>query len=223
MNIGPIERHIGDWPIVLSFKCHSTPIILIEKIVPYFVVRLHMETTMPIIHTLTAAQVNAQLPELVPLLQVVVEDGAAVGFVSPLSAQDATDYWLEMLPLIEAGIMIILSLEESGRIAGTVQLELATKPNAPHRAEVQKLMIHPDFRRRGLARLLIEAVELRALQLNRTLLVLDTRAGDRAEKLYSGMGYHEAGRIPGYSLGADGVMADKVFFYKYLKTKNGPQ
>ena len=53
-----------------------------------------------------------------------------------------------------------------------------------------------------------------ALRLGRTLLTLDTRAGDAAEALYRSMGWHEAGRIPGYALNADRTPCDTIFFWK---------
>jgi ribosomal protein S18 acetylase RimI-like enzyme len=79
-----------------------------------------------------------------------------------------------------------------------VQLSTDTPPNQLHRAEVTKLLIHPDFRRRGIARALMEELEGLAERLGRSLITLDTRTGDSAEPLYASMGYVTAGVIPGY-------------------------
>ena len=65
---------------------------------------------------------------------------------------------------------------------------------------VVKLMVHPDFRRRGLARLLMARIEDKARALGRSLLTLDTRTGDHAEPLYESIGYRTSGIIPGYCL-----------------------
>ena len=70
-------------------------------------------------------------------------------------------------------------------------------------AEVQKLLVHPAARRRGLARALMLRAQQEAARAGRNLLTLDTRAGDAAENLYRAMGWQEAGRIPGYALNAD--------------------
>jgi len=46
-----------------------------------------------------------------------------------------------------------------GRLMGTVQLDYDTMPNQVHRAEVRKLMVHPNVRRHGVARALMREVE----------------------------------------------------------------
>ena len=76
---------------------------------------------------------------------------------------------------------------------------LDTFPNQRHRAEVAKLLVHPDARRQGIGRSLMVAVEELARAESRTLLTLDTRTGDSAEPLYLSMGYVAAGAIPGYA------------------------
>jgi ribosomal protein S18 acetylase RimI-like enzyme len=97
-------------------------------------------------------------------------------------------------------------------------VEFASSPNQPHRAEVQKLLVHPGVRRRGLGRGLMSRLESEALRAGKTLLTLDTRADDAGEALYRAMGWHEAGRIPGYALNADRTPCDTIFFWKLAQT-----
>jgi ribosomal protein S18 acetylase RimI-like enzyme len=156
------------------------------------------------------------LPELVDLLQDAVGDGASVGFLPPLSHQEALAYWGDVLEEVEAGTRVLLAARDEEGLAGAVQLELPGKPNASHRAEVQKLIVHTRARRRGLGRALLEAAERRALQLGRTLLVLDTRQGDAAEQLYRKQGYTAVGVIPGYARSANGQLDGTVVFYRQL-------
>ena len=85
-----------------------------------------------------------------------------------------------------------------GRIAGSVQLDHDTPANHPHRAEIRKLLVHPDFRRQGIARQLMAEIERHAAALKRNLLTLDTRTGDSAEPLYRSLGYQTTGIIPDY-------------------------
>jgi GNAT superfamily N-acetyltransferase len=89
-------------------------------------------------------------------------------------------------------------------------------PNQPHRAEIAKLLVHRDARRRGIATRLMEAVERVARLERRTLLTLDTQEGGAAERLYASLGWTRAGVVPGYALSPDGALAGTTLFYKSL-------
>ena len=136
---------------------------------------------------------------LAALLHACVHDGASIGFVLPFSIDDAEAYWLDkVLPRLDSGKLTLLTAHQDDRLAGSVLLDYDTPPNQPHRAEVRKLLVHPDFRRQGIAKALMAALEHHAGELGRNLLTLDTRSGDRAEPLYASLGYRIAGVIPGY-------------------------
>ena len=53
---------------------------------------------------------------------------------------------------VAAGRRILFAAWADGELVGTVQLDLATPPNQPHRADVQKLLVMGRARRRGIAR-----------------------------------------------------------------------
>ncbi|MGG3280074.1 N-acetyltransferase family protein [Paenibacillus solani] len=152
------------------------------------------------------------LEKLSDLLINVVDDGASVGFLSPLSKEKATQYWKDAL---QPGVTLWIA-QCNGLVVGTVQLQLAMKPNASHRAEVAKLMVHPGYRRKGIAYLLMKHLENKALAKGISLLVLDTRAGDSSNKLYKSMDYKEVGRIPRYSKSSTGDLDDTVIYYKEI-------
>jgi acetyltransferase len=156
------------------------------------------------------------LPELIELLKDTVESGASVGFIPPLGEGEARQYWQGVFRNVKQGTHILLVAREDGRVVGSVQLELATKANALHRAEVQKLFVLQSQRRRGTGRTLMQAIEQVAHEHKRTLLVLDTREGDVAEKLYRKIGYQEVGVIPAYALNANGELDGTIIFYKTL-------
>lgn len=155
-------------------------------------------------------------PELINLLQDTVSSGASVGFLPPLSEEDAHQYWSGVIQEVAEGTCVLLVARDSGCIVGSVQLALATKPNALHRAEVQKLFVLQRQRRRGIGRALMQAVEQVAREYGRILLVLDTRQGDMAEQLYRKLGYREAGVIPAYARSATGTLDGTILFYKSL-------
>jgi ribosomal protein S18 acetylase RimI-like enzyme len=99
---------------------------------------------------------------------------------------------------------------------GDGQLHSAESENGAHRGEVAKLLVHPEWRRQGIARALMMALENEARAAGKTLLVLDTREGDPSNDLYRALGYREAGRIPGWARDAAGTVSATVFWYKPL-------
>jgi ribosomal protein S18 acetylase RimI-like enzyme len=169
------------------------------------------------ISTLTAAETRALLPQLHELLRDSVDSGASVGFLPPLPAAEAEDYWQSVIAAVEAGHRVLLVARTADELLGTVQLDLATRPNSLLRAEVSKLLVHTQARRQGIARQLLVALEDHARQLSRSTLILDTRHGDGAELLYQNMGYHFVGAIPEYFINHDGRPHATAVYYKLLK------
>lgn len=150
------------------------------------------------IRMVSADEMAARISELGALLHACVHAGASINFVLPFDTADAEAFWREVVvPAVAAGGRMVLVAERDGRIVGSVQLGIDTPPNQPHRAEVAKLMVHPDMRRRGIARSLMVAIEQEARRRSRSLLTLDTRTGDSAE-LLAALGYRTVGVIPGY-------------------------
>ena len=154
--------------------------------------------------------------DLIDVLLDAVDSGASVGFLPPLSRVDAYSYWRGVFADIAAGKRLLLGAMDGERLVGTAQLELASKPNASHRAEVQRVLVHRSLRRHGVAERLMRKLEELARERSRSLLVLDTREGDVAEILYQKLGYTVAGVIPGYARSADGALDGSVFYYKRL-------
>lgn len=156
------------------------------------------------------------LADLTDLLIDAVESGASIGFLPPLARDTAIDYWRGIFADIDRGHRVLLAAFDGDRVVGSVQLELATRPNALHRAEVQRLLVHRSARRRGYGEALMQRLELVALERNRSLLVLDTRYGDAAEHLYQKMGYTRAGVIPSYAKSAGGALDSTAFYYRQI-------
>jgi GNAT superfamily N-acetyltransferase len=152
------------------------------------------------ISELSASEIKAHIGELAGLLQACVEDGASVNFILPYAREDAERFWRKkVLARMEDGLLVVLVAWDDGHIAGSVQLDADTPPNQPHRADIKKMLVHPQFQRRGIGRALMAAVEQVARDRGRWLLTLDTRAGDKGEPLYLSAGFQIAGSIPDYS------------------------
>ena len=173
-------------------------------------------TTEITISPFTAADVETHLDELAGLLHACVEDGASINFIHPYSREDAKRFWVKkVLPRVGDDALTVLVALIDGRIAGSVQLDCDTPPNQVHRADVKKLLVHPDFQRRGIGRRLMAEIETVAQRLGRSLLTLDTRSGDKGEPLYQSLGYIAAGVIPDYSRDARTDRLDAAtFMYK---------
>ena len=158
---------------------------------------------------------------LAGLVDVLVDcvnrgEGISISFWPPLDRARAEKWWRDKLADAAEGRRIILAAREDGRVAGTVQVELMGVDNQPHRADLQKMLVHGDFRRRGLATALMTSIEAACRALGRTVLVLDTLRDSPAEKLYLQLGWQEVGEIPKYVRGPNGEYASTVFFYKHL-------
>lgn len=148
---------------------------------------------------LTGVEFGAALEDLTDILHSCVHAGASIGFILPFSPEQARQYWADRIrPDLSSGAVDLFVARDAQRVVGTVQLIAAVMPNQPHRADVAKLLVHPDARRKGLGRALMNALETRAAQLGRTLLVLDTRSSDPSQNLYQSLGFQIAGEIPNY-------------------------
>jgi ribosomal protein S18 acetylase RimI-like enzyme len=158
---------------------------------------------------------NSPLSDLTYLLMECVDGGASIGFLAPLSAETAEAYWQGVLSSLDANLLLWVA-EEAGEVVGTVQLSLCPKENGRHRAEVQKLMVKPSHRGRGIASLLMTEAEHFAKENGRTLLVLDTEAGSPAEKVYQRLGWIRAGEIPNYASTPQGILHPTAYYYKIL-------
>lgn len=152
------------------------------------------------------------------VLRACVHAGASVSFILPFSHDDANSFWKnKVCPGVESGLCRVVVARIEGRIVGTAQLDLATPPNQPHRAEVRKLLVHPSARRQGIARALMIEIEREAREAGRDLLTLDTTTGGFAESLYRSLGYVTVGVIPRYSLKVDSPALDPTtVMYKSL-------
>lgn len=172
----------------------------------------------------SAADAAAHLRGLGGLLHACVEAGAGVNFVLPFAMGESEEYWSgTVVPKLRDGGSVLLVAMSGARILGSVRLDLVPMPNQPHRAEVSKLLVHPDFRRRGIASAMMRELERRALKLNRTLLTLDTRTGDPSEALYAGLGYVTVGIVPDYALDTFGSGRLDPATIMYKKLAPGPQ
>lgn len=166
----------------------------------------------------TAGALDADLDALAAVLHAAVHGGAGVSFVLPFPLAEARRFWRDrVLPSVRDGSKRVLVARIGGGIVATVQLDFPWPPNQPHRADVGKLLVHPEVRRRGIARALMLAIEDVARAAGRSLLTLDCVTGGPAETLYRSLGYVEIGVVPGFALASlTGEPEAATFMYKPL-------
>jgi len=144
-----------------------------------------------------------------------VDGGASVSFMHPLSRAAAAQFWRTIGSAVVDGERVVLVARDAVGICGTVQLVLAQPENQPHRADLNKLLVHRRARRRGIGAALIRAAEDSARACGRSLLVLDTASAE-ADRLYARQGWQRVGVIPDFALLPYGGLCDTTIFYRAL-------
>lgn len=183
---------------------------------PFMYFRAESRFVMVPVVRLDAAGVLHEREALSDLLIDAVNSGAAMGFLPPIAAEDANAFWRDVASDVAAGFRVVLAARVDGQLAGSAQLELSRRSNGLHRAEVQKVMVHRRFRRRGLGRALMTAVDETARELGRSTLFLDTFAHHDARKLYEAAGWVHSGDIPAFARTPDGELRATSIYFRLL-------
>jgi ribosomal protein S18 acetylase RimI-like enzyme len=156
------------------------------------------------------------LAQLRDMLMEVVANGGSVSFMHPLDPVVAETYWTDALAAQARNERVVLGSWEADVLVGTVTLLLDLAPNQPHRAEIAKLMTRPDHCGHGVGTSLMKAAETIAVELGRTLLVLDTAVDGGAASLYHRLGFNLTGEIPDYAFKPHGGLTGTLIFWKRI-------
>ncbi|CZT03731.1 uncharacterized protein RAG0_10400 [Rhynchosporium agropyri] len=145
-------------------------------------------------------------------------------FIPPLSIPRMEAWWTARAAEVTAGTRhIIMQMAKDSKtgieeVAGYVMLDMPQSETVPFRGGVEKLLVSPRWRQKGIARRVMEMLEEVALSENRGLLSLDTTKGSPAEFIYPKLGYTKIGEIPRMQISpVDGSLLDEVLFYKDLR------
>lgn len=172
---------------------------------------------MPVIRILHAVEAETRLDQLSSILVDAVAQGASVNFMAGFSAREGRSFWQAQLPGIASDEKRLLVAEDGARLVGTVMLMFAPQPNAPHRAEIGKMLVLSGARRQGIGAQLLAAAEMTARKAGRTLLMLDTESGSAGDRLYRRSGWTALGVVPDHAFRPDGRLAETTLFYKLLR------
>ncbi|WP_342365977.1 GNAT family N-acetyltransferase [Pseudoalteromonas sp. S16_S37] len=154
--------------------------------------------------------------QLIELLGACINEGASLGFYAPADVKQLTSYWQDIEASVAQNKRSLYAIFHGDTPIASVQLVPCQKQNGRHRAEVEKLIVHPHAQRQGLARKLMAALEADALQQGIKLLFLDTQTGDKSELFYQALGYQKSGQIPHFVTNSEGVFSSTSYYYKQL-------
>ncbi|CEJ16166.1 N-acyltransferase YncA [bacterium YEK0313] len=174
------------------------------------------------IDVLDAEAVRAQAAALAAVLVDCVANGASVSFMNPFGQAEGEAFFQGVADRVAGGEAVLVAGFLDGRIVGTAQLALDMPPNQPHRAEVRKMLVHHDGRRRGIAQAMLQRLEEEALARGRTLLLLDS-ANDTAIRVYERGGWQRCGFVADFALLPDGGYCDTTFLTKVLAPEAAPR
>jgi GNAT superfamily N-acetyltransferase len=165
-----------------------------------------------------ADRATQHLSRFIDILVDSVEGGALIGHVLPVDRVAAEIYWRDVAMSAGRGERMLICATIGGELVGSVQLYLSPEPNAPHRGEVYKLLVHREFRKQGIGEALMTAMECEARRHGRTLLLLDTVQGDAGERLYRRLGWLEIGVVPKHFVDPWGAFRSSVYMMRLLES-----
>lgn len=166
---------------------------------------------------LDPAAFDAAIPGLAEVLADAVDSGASVNFLKPFPVAAAAAYWRGRAADVASGAVRPIVARVDGEIAGCALLVPSLKPNSPHRAAVEKVLVHRRARRRGVGAALMGAIEAAARADGRWLLLLDTTTGSDADRLYRRLGWIPFGEVPNHALTAHAELSDTTYLFKDLR------
>jgi GNAT superfamily N-acetyltransferase len=168
---------------------------------------------------LDAVGYEVAVPGLAALVVDAVDGGASVNFMAGVSEAEAARWWQARIPDVADGTItaFVAREPETGTIVGSTILIRSRNANAPHRAEIGKVLVHRSVRRGGLGAALMKTAEARAQVDGRWLLILDTEAGSAADAFYRSLGWQVLGTMPNHAYRSDGQLAPTTYFWKDLR------
>ncbi|KAL8674520.1 MAG: hypothetical protein Q9168_001112 [Polycauliona sp. 1 TL-2023] len=151
----------------------------------------------------------------------ITHDHTIATFIPPLTHHRINTWWQDRANEVRSGsrdILFVAAPDGSGSVIGVVMLRKPEGETGPFRGMIQKLLVSPDWRRKGVGRALMKSLEHVAREQGKTLLMLDTETGSPAERFYPALGYTKVGIVPNFGISPkDGSLKSETFFYKDLR------
>jgi ribosomal protein S18 acetylase RimI-like enzyme len=137
--------------------------------------------------------------ELFDLYAIVVEEGSAFPAAHPATREGFDRTWME-------DKTVVLVARAGGRVAGSYHLVPNFSGRAAHIGNAG-YMVHPDFRRQGIGRALVEHSLAEAPRHGFDALMFNlVFESNPARHLYEGFGFKAIGRVPEAVEGEDAIV-----------------
>jgi GNAT superfamily N-acetyltransferase len=167
-----------------------------------------------VVDMLDGAAASSAERGLADIMVGCVAEGGSLLWRHPLAPAAARAQARRVAADVAAQHRLLLAAWAEGRLAGSIQLDLAMPESQPHRAVLEAWRVDPAMRRQGVGRALLARAEQAADRLGRRLLSLEVPAGGAGERLLRGEGWREAGRIADLALDAAGTGIEAVRYIK---------
>ncbi len=153
--------------------------------------------------------------DLCDAAEAAILDGGGFGWLTPPPRHVMETYWRGVL-LVPERQLFVARLD--GTIAGSAQLVRPSKNNEAQSfsGQLTTFFLAPWARGHGLARMMVERIEVAAREGGLKVLNLDVRATqDRAIQIYDQLGFRRWGEHPQYAL-VDGKWVTGFYYTKDL-------
>lgn len=154
---------------------------------------------------------------LAALWLAVSREGGAVGFMPDAPEHDVLAAAEHVVREVRAGHEKMIVIDRDATLVGAVFLRRGHGPIVEHRADLLRLMVHPDLQGAGWGTRLLEAAVAHAEELGLQQLLLSARGGTRLPEFYAKHGWTEVGRWPrALRVGPDDLR-DEIWFQLVLR------
>jgi ribosomal protein S18 acetylase RimI-like enzyme len=156
------------------------------------------------------------------VVRAVMERGGAVGWVHVPDRAETAEWLGQIAAEVAAGRTRMAAAGAGGRVDALGRWTRYAKPAVAVNAEIVQVMVHPDARGQGLARLLVGALVEDARANRVETLTLDVRGNNHAAMaLYESFGFEVSGRLPDFVAVGD-ERWDRVHYRLDLRTADWP-
>jgi ribosomal protein S18 acetylase RimI-like enzyme len=152
------------------------------------------------------------------LLQRLVSDGAALGWVEPPDERAVAALLTAVADAARSGDAALAVARLDGRLVGLGYWRRYDRPTHRPHADVEKVAVHADQQGSGVGRGLMSALIDAAVSAGVEVLTLDLRADNEpAIALYESLGFHRYGRLERF-VAVGPARYDKLFYALDLRS-----